>query len=42
MDKKHEIKENRLTLLAYVKKLFDSLGDFSKIVTHSSKLTPKS
>ncbi|MCK5512110.1 MAG: glycine--tRNA ligase subunit beta [Thermodesulfovibrionia bacterium] len=36
MDKKHEIKENRLALLAYVKKIFDSLADFSKIVTHSS------
>lgn len=32
MDKKTEIKENRLALLLSVKRLFDSLGDFSKIV----------
>ncbi len=32
MDKKPEIKENRLALLATVRKVFDSLGDFSKIV----------
>ena len=31
MDKKPEIKQNRLALLSYVKMLFDSLGDFSKI-----------
>jgi glycyl-tRNA synthetase beta chain len=32
MDKNPEIKQNRLALLLSVKKAFDSLGDFSKIV----------
>jgi glycyl-tRNA synthetase beta chain len=32
MDKNIEIRENRLALLSSVKNLFDSLGDFSKIV----------
>ncbi len=32
MDKNPEIKANRLALLSSVKKLFNSLGDFSKIV----------
>ena len=32
MDKNQELKENRLALLAYVKKIFSSLADFSKIV----------
>jgi len=32
MDKRPEIRRNRLALLATVKKAFDSLGDFSKIV----------
>lgn len=32
MDKNPEIKENRLALLLSVKKLFDSLADFSKII----------
>ncbi len=32
MDKKPEIRENRLALLLSVKRIFDSLGDFSKIV----------
>ncbi|MBI4698221.1 MAG: glycine--tRNA ligase subunit beta [Nitrospirae bacterium] len=33
MDKNPEIRSNRLALLSYVKKIFDSLGDFSKIVS---------
>ena len=32
MDKNPEVKANRLALLSSVKKLFDSLGDFSKVV----------
>jgi glycyl-tRNA synthetase beta chain len=32
MDKDDQIKENRLALLSYVRELFDSFGDFSKIV----------
>ena len=32
MDKRPEIKENRLALLSLVKELFDELGDFSKII----------
>jgi len=32
MDKDPEIRENRLALLLSIKKIFDSLGDFSKIV----------
>ena len=32
MDKNPQIKDNRLALLLSVKKSFDSLGDFSKIV----------
>jgi glycyl-tRNA synthetase beta chain len=32
MDKKPEVRENRLALLLSVKRIFDSLGDFSKIV----------
>lgn len=31
MDKKQEIKENRLALLQSVRRIFDALGDFSKI-----------
>jgi glycyl-tRNA synthetase beta chain len=33
MDKNPEVKENRLALLLSVKRVFDSLGDFSKIIT---------
>ncbi|MBI4654662.1 MAG: glycine--tRNA ligase subunit beta [Nitrospirae bacterium] len=33
MDKRPEIRENRLALLSSIKMLFDSLGDFSKIIT---------
>jgi glycyl-tRNA synthetase beta subunit len=32
MDKNPQIKENRLALLFSVKKAFETLGDFSKIV----------
>jgi glycyl-tRNA synthetase beta chain len=35
MDKNPEIRENRLALLSSVKKLFDILGDFSKILSPS-------
>lgn len=37
MDKKPEIRQNRLALLSSVKKLFDSLADFSKIITDEHK-----
>jgi glycyl-tRNA synthetase beta chain len=36
MDKNQEVKENRLALLLSVKRVFDSLGDFSKIVDNYS------
>ena len=32
MDKRDDIKDNRLALLSMVKGLFDELGDFSKII----------
>jgi glycyl-tRNA synthetase beta chain len=37
MDKNPEIRENRLALLLSIKKIFDSLGDFSKIVSTTTK-----
>jgi glycyl-tRNA synthetase beta chain len=38
MDERMEIRENRLALLTLVKGLFDSLGDFSKLITDAHNI----
>ncbi|MDC4223455.1 MAG: DALR anticodon-binding domain-containing protein [Candidatus Manganitrophus sp.] len=41
MDPNEEIRENRLSLLSWVRTLFDEFGDFSKIVEGESSPKPE-